>query len=77
MEPLEAVVLHNPREPIKAALRKGPIVVIALRLGPGTWKPLYALNGRRRVALPRNFWTLEAIGILEAAVFTSKPNGGL
>jgi hypothetical protein len=37
MEPLEAVVFHNPGEPIKAALRKGPIVVIALRLCPGAW----------------------------------------
>jgi hypothetical protein len=69
MEPLEAVPMSNPGEPIKAALRKGPVVVIALRLGPGEWEPLYAIYGRNRVALPRCFcWTIEAIGTLELAI---------
>lgn len=71
MEGVEAVPISNPGEPIRAALRKGPVVVIALRLGPGEWEPLYAINGLQRVALPRRFcWTLEAIGALEAAAFS-------
>jgi hypothetical protein len=67
---LEATTISNPGEPIKAALRMGAVIVIALRLGPGIWEPLYAIYGKRRTALPRSFnWTLEAIGALEAAVF--------
>ncbi len=69
MERLEAVSISNPGQPIKAALRKGPVVVIALRLDPGEWEPLYAIYGRNRVALPRCFcWTIEAIGTLELAI---------
>lgn len=70
MERLEAVPINNPGEPIRAALRKGTLVVIALRLGPGEWKPLYAINGLQRVSLPPRFcWTLEAIDVLEGAAF--------
>jgi hypothetical protein len=71
MERLEATTISNPGEPIKAALRKGPVVVIALRLGPGVWEPLYAIYGQERKPLPRGFtWTLEAIGTLEATALT-------
>lgn len=71
MERLEATPISNPGEPIRAALRKGPVVVIALRLGPGAWEPLYATYGCRRVALSQHFcWSLEAIEVLEAAAFT-------
>jgi hypothetical protein len=69
MERMEATPIYNPGEPIKAALRKGPVVLIALRLGPGEWEPLYAIHGCKRVALPRRFcWTIEAIGTLELAI---------
>jgi hypothetical protein len=69
MDPMEATPISNPGEPIKAALRQGPVVVIALRLGPGEWEPLYAIYGRNRVALPRRFrWTIEDIGTLEMAI---------
>jgi hypothetical protein len=72
MEQLEAKSISNPGEPIKAALRKGPVVVIALRLGPGEWEPLYAIYGRNRVALPRRFcWTIEALGVLEMTVLAA------
>jgi hypothetical protein len=68
-EPLEATPISNPGEPIKAALRKGPIVIVALRLGPGRWEPLYAISGCRRVALPGDFgWSIEALGTLEMTV---------
>lgn len=68
---LEATTISNPGEPIKAALRKGPVVVIALRLGPGIWEPLYAIYGKKRTDLPEDFnWSLEAIGALEVAAFT-------
>jgi hypothetical protein len=68
-EPLEATPISNPGEPIRAALRKGTVVIVALRLGMGRWEPLYAIHGRDRVALPCDFcWTLEAIGTLEMAV---------
>jgi hypothetical protein len=71
MEPLEAKSISTTGKPIKAALRKGPVVVIALRLGPGEWEPLYAIYGERCISLPQRFkWTLEAIGALEAAAFT-------
>jgi hypothetical protein len=69
---MEAMPISNPGEPIKAALRKGPVVVIALRLGPGEWEPLYAIYGRRRVALPRRFcWSIEDIGTLETAIYAA------
>ncbi len=61
---------HADQQPRRArpALRKGPVVLIALRLGPGEWEPLYAIYGRKRVALPRRFcWTIEAICALEMA----------
>jgi hypothetical protein len=70
MERLEATRINNPGEPIRAALRYGVVVVIALRRGPCEWEPLYAIFGCRCVPLPRNYnWTLEAIGALEAAAF--------
>lgn len=73
MERLEATTISNPGEPIKAALRMGAVVVIALRLGAGVWEPLYAIYGTRRTALPQGFdWTLEAIGALEATALTRK-----
>lgn len=66
MVQLETVLLNNRGESIRAALRKGPVVVIALRLGPGAWEPLYAIHGKRRTVLPQGFdWTTEAIGALE------------
>lgn len=69
MERLEATPISNPGEPIKAALRNGHVVVIALRLGPGQWEPLYAIDGRRRVALSRRFrWNIEDVGTLERAI---------
>jgi hypothetical protein len=43
---LEATTISNPGEPIKAALRKGPVVVIALRHGPGIREPLYAIYSK-------------------------------
>jgi hypothetical protein len=68
MEQLEAVVLNSPGESIKAALRTGPILVVAMRLGAGAWEPLYGLVGPCRVELPPEFcWTLEAVAVLEAA----------
>jgi hypothetical protein len=68
-EPLEATPISNPGEPVKAALRRGPLVIVALRLGAGRWEPLYAIRGFDREALPCDFhWTLEAIGTLEMAV---------
>ncbi len=71
MKQLEAVLLTSRGESIRVALRKGPVVVIALRLGPGAWEPLYAIYGGRRTVLPQGFtWTLEAIGALEAAALT-------
>lgn len=70
MEQLEVVLLTSRGEAIRAALRRGPVVVVALRLGPGAWEPLYAICGQKRVGLPRRFcWTIEAIGALEAAAF--------
>jgi hypothetical protein len=67
---LEATTISNPGEPTKVAIRQGAIVVVALRLGPGVWEPLYAVFGRQRAALPCGFdWSLEAIGALEAATF--------
>lgn len=71
MDRLEATPIGNPGEPVKAALRYGAVVVVALRLGPGEWEPLYAIYGLTRAALPRDFcWTPEAIGALEVSVFT-------
>ena len=71
MQPLEATLISNPGEPMRAALRKGPAVVIALRLGPGAWEPLYAIFGCCRVALPQDFcWSIEAVGALEVAALT-------
>jgi hypothetical protein len=71
MERLEATTISNPDEPIKAAIRQGGVVMVAWRLGAGDWEPLYAIYGKKRAALPQGFnWTLEAIGALEAAVFT-------
>jgi hypothetical protein len=71
MERLEATPISNPGEPIRAALRKGPMVVIALRLGVGIWEPLYAIVGGCRVALPQDFcWSIEAVGVLEMATLT-------
>lgn len=71
MEQLEAVLLNSRGESIRAALRKGPVVVIALRLGPGVWEPLYAICGCCRVALPGDFcWSIKAIDALEVAVLT-------
>lgn len=69
MNQLEATVISNPGEPMRAAVRGGAVVIFALRLGLGEWEPLYAaVNGSLRVALPQDFrWTLEAIGALEAA----------
>ena len=68
MDQLEAVVLNSSGESIKAALRTGPILVVAMRLGAGAWEPLYGLVGTCRVELPPEFcWTLEAIAVLEAA----------
>jgi hypothetical protein len=68
MEQLEAVVLNSRGASIRVALRTGPILVVALRLGAGAWEPLYGLVGPRRVELPSEFcWTLEAIAVLEAA----------
>jgi hypothetical protein len=69
MEPLEATPISNPGEPIKVALRKGAVLIIALRLDIGRWEPLYAILGRRRVGLPLDFcWTIEAVGVMELAV---------
>jgi hypothetical protein len=69
MEQLEAVLLSSRGESIRAALRKGPVLVVALRLGADAWEPLYAILGSWRVELPLEFcWTLEAIAALEAAV---------
>ncbi len=71
MEQLEAVVLNSRGELVRAALRTGPIVVVALRLGVGAWEPLYGIVGPWRVALPQEFcWTFEAVGVLEAAALT-------
>ncbi len=71
MEQLEAVVLSSRGELARAALRTGPILVVALRLGVGAWEPLYGIVGPWRVELPREFcWTIEAIGALEAAALT-------
>ena len=68
---LEATTISNPDEPIKAAIRQGGVVVVALRLGPGDWEPLYAIYGKGARSWPQGFnWTLEAIGVLEAAIFT-------
>ncbi len=68
MEQLEAVVLNSHGESARAALRTGPILVVALRLGAGVWEPLYCLVGPWRVELPQEFcWTIEAIAALEAA----------
>lgn len=70
MEGLEAQSISSPGEPVKAALRSGAVVIVALRLGVGEWEPLYAICGARRVSLPRQFcWTIEAIGALEMAAF--------
>jgi hypothetical protein len=50
---LEATTISNPDEPIKAAIRQGGVVVVALRLGPGDWEPLYAIYGKgARLCLP-------------------------
>jgi hypothetical protein len=69
MQRLEATAISNPGEPIKAALRIGDVVVIALRLGPGHWEPLYAIYGGRRAALSRCFrWSIEDVGTLELAI---------
>lgn len=71
---LEAVVLNSRGESVRAALRTGPILVIALRLGADAWEPLYGLVGPWRVDLPKEFcWTLEAIAALEAVALTSRP----
>lgn len=71
MEQLEAIPISGPGEPLRAALRKGPVVVIALRLGLGEWEPLYAILGRCRVGLPRDYcWSIEAIEALEMVTLT-------
>ncbi len=71
MEPLEAVLLSSRGESIRAALRKGPVLVVALRLGAGAWEPLYAILGPWRVELPQEFcWPIEALATLEAATLT-------
>jgi hypothetical protein len=68
MEQLEAVILNSPGESARAALRTGPILVVAMRLGADAWEPLYAIVGSWRVELSPEFcWTLEAIAVLEAA----------
>lgn len=65
-------MLASQGESMRAALRKGPILVIALRLGADAWEPLYGIIGPWRVELPVEFyWTLEAIAVLEAAALTS------
>jgi hypothetical protein len=68
MEQLEAVVLNSRGASVRAALRTGPILVVAMRLAADAWEPLYAIVGPWRVGLPPEFcWTLEAIAVLEAA----------
>jgi hypothetical protein len=68
MEQLEAVMLNSPGEAARAALRKGPVLVVAVRLGVGAWEPLYGLIGSRPMELPLEFqWSLEALATLEAA----------
>jgi hypothetical protein len=70
MEQMEATVLDRPGETVKAALRSGVVVIVALRLGAAQWEPLYAMCGCRRVALSWSFcFSLEAIAALEAATF--------
>jgi hypothetical protein len=71
VEQLEAVLLSSRGTAIRAALRKGPILVVTLRLAADAWEPLYALVGPWRVELPPEFdWPLEAIATLEAAALT-------
>ena len=71
MEQLEAVMLNSRGEATRAALRKGPVLVVAVRLGIGAWEPLYGLVGSWRMELPQEFcWTLEAIAVLETAATT-------
>jgi hypothetical protein len=71
MEGLEAVLLNRRGAAIRAAIRKGPILVVALRLGVDAWEPLYAIVGTRRIELPPEFcWSLEAIATLEVAALT-------
>jgi hypothetical protein len=73
MEQLEVVLLNSHGASIRAALRKGLVVVITLRLSPGEWEPLYAIFHCWRVELPRDFcWSIEAIGALEAAAFAPR-----
>ena len=68
MEELEAVMLNSPGEATRAALRKGPVLVVAVRLGVGAWEPLYGLIGSWRMELPEEFeWSFEALVKLEAA----------
>lgn len=63
-----APLLNSRGESTKAALRKGSILVVALRLGADAWEPLYAIVGPLRVELSPEFcWPLEAIAVLEAA----------
>jgi hypothetical protein len=72
MEQLEAVVLNSRGAATKAALRKGPVIVVALRLAADAWEPLYAIVGPSHIELPLEFcWSLEAIATLEAAALTS------
>jgi len=55
-------------------LRRGPILIFALRLDVGRWEPLYATIGARRMGLSSSFsWTVEAVCVLEAAVFEREP----
>lgn len=69
MEPLEAVMLNSRGEAARAALRKGPVLIVAVRLGGGAWEPLYGLVGSWRMDLPLEFeWSLEALTMLEAAM---------
>lgn len=71
MERLEVTLLDRHGETVKAALRSGATVIVALRLGAAQWEPLYAMCGVRRVGLPAGFaLSLEAVASLEAAMFT-------
>ncbi len=72
IERAEAILLSGSEQPTRAAVRLGGgvLVIVAVRLGPGAWEPLYAMSGLQSVSLPPRFsWSIEAIGALETAVF--------
>jgi hypothetical protein len=76
MDQLEAVMLNHRGESARAALRKGSILVVAIRLAADAWEPLYAIVGPWRVELPPEFsWPLEAIAVLDAAALSVKLGG--